>query len=435
MDLIDRICQKTGKSPVFVGKRWFSLSNSSLDEEINCRYPLSQSEEFLNNVVTQNYKECDCCMIPLKDPSSLASRSGSWSDSGYCCEKSDAETSRFSSLSFSERLNTEDCISEDPCTSESSKSKCEEKSRKSAEYALEDCREFLANLQIPGEADPSDFRPNASVFDNEYYSPEEQKILEEIIANPKNFHETTKELSDIARDVSSKGWRRKHAKAMSFVSQMFRRIVGNVRKHPADKSKQQPTANEFEGENDNRSKSQRRFSIRSCSSPFRKRSSSTKTSNRSLFSGGIGNKNTIQRVNSYSSLFGRKGSLFSHTERNQNSPILKRSLSYDTLQNRKLLENCKNVDDMYTKSVAAHLATDISCSLSEEVQPLPHAYRGHTCAAKNISYEVEQEASIGEVERCYETYRSRIDDCELVAPLEINVQKERCAHTRRIKKL
>ena len=378
-----------------------------------------------NDTFQPNFGKCDYYLIPLKDDNSLKSRTGSWSDSGYCCDKSDSENSRFSSLSFSECLNAEDCYNPNSCAGEFSvENELYLTETESSEDVPEEYNDLFVGMQILGNSHGIK-EPMERVFETEHYSAEELKILRELMSNPENFHETTKELSDIARDVSSKGWRRKRSKT---IGQFFRRIVGNLKKLSSEKNKLKPAAKEFECGNDYTEKHQRKFSLRTCSSPFRKRSSSVKTPKKTVFSIGKGNKNTMQRANSYSSLFGRRGSLFSQTERNQNCYMVKRSKSYDTIRNEIFVDNRNDFENLQIEALTANF--DMACTVEEKSQVSMNGC--HARCDDDFSYEAA--TNISSNSSCDDVCRN-INCYELVAPLTMNISEERSALTRKIKKL
>ena len=355
------------------------------------------------------YSKNEQFLFPPGCGNDAKSRTGSWSDSGYCCDKSDSDNSRFSSLSFSACFDTEDYPNQDLGEGwrNLKDEHCMENSKTESGEQLNEHFSGLQNL------------------DMEHYNEEELKVLHELMNNPENFHETTKELSDMARDVSSK---RKTSKTLSCIGRFFRNLVKSVRKCSTDNSRLKPSTT-FELEDENRKANQRRWSIRSCPSPFQKRSSSVKTNGMFLLPVNKERNESIQRANSYSSLFGRKGSLFSHTERSHNSHVVKRSESCDVIRQVNFTDTCNYSVDCDLKTLAGNVDTEFFMDKKlDDLQP------ELTCICAKDGFCREVNSAMDFNER-YETSHEEFDDGELVAPLVICVNKERSAHTRRIRKL
>ena len=297
-------------------------------------YSLEQWPEYELHQSDDVFLDC-CCgkhgtkLLPLKSGNSVKSPTCSWSDSGYCCDKSDSGNSRFSSLSFSGCSDTEDnCNKELKEWTQDSEGcwtggTCVKKFNDSH---TETCNEDFPGLQL---------------LEMERYNPEEVKVLLEIMNNPENFHETTKELSDMARDVSSK---RKHSKTLSGIGRFFRSIVRNVRKYSTDKSKLKLAAKEFEWGDENTNINQRRWSSRSCRSPFQKRSSPAKAKKSFVFPverEALAPFNGQAVIRRYSA---EKG-VSSQTQRDENFRMVRRSESCDIIRQLNFVDdNGKFID-------------------------------------------------------------------------------------------
>ena len=446
-----------------------------------------------------------CCSIfsPVSSINELKSRAGSWSDSGYCCDKSDTDHSRFSSLSFSD-CNTQRFKCEKAFSFDFPEEKIGQEITSQIDGLSDDFHalDFIerADSHSAPYANGYEFEvsPTLGMFQSEEFNSEELNILREIVNNPENMHETTKELSDISRDISSKDRMGKQVKLA--IGKFFRKIVGNGKKHLTTetcggeaikkKSEQLMSENceplkEERKLRKNISKSFKGFRKQSPKSVLRKfgENSSTKSQKHHLLSPNELDTGKIQRTNSYSSLFGQRGSLFAQVERSpaeRCSSILntKRSHSMDTLpvkylrpterkdnsfQRTEILfgvkepSNCGYLgdDDSWPCSCASFNSFSVvSCDLSQELCDFcsPDCYCSQSdhrllqsyCYGGQSNYRSSQSydscshmdtKGMCELEKRYRKFDDYYDANEMVAPLEVNVCTERAAFTRKVRKL
>ena len=358
------------------------------------------SGEFRNHLSPLDYENSDKCRV------------GSWSDSGYCCDKSDSDYSRFSSLSF------RGCFGE------------YDYSNQELEKLTYDNEDQYLESKLCINSDNlyhCDKNTGLEMPDIACYNEEEVKIFFELMNNPENFHETTKELSDMARDVKSK---RQQPKMFSNIGRFFRNIVRNIRKCSENRSKLKAETKEIQ-QRDGRG-NRRSSSLRSYPSPFQRRSSSVELVKKFRLPMKKSCRDTMKRASSYSSLFGRSGSLFAHMEQMRNFHIVKRSESCDAIQHKAFPGSAKNVlFDGVERNVDGFKT---SCSTRDK------SFQGLRLAATGgISSEDDSccrraQSSISCNGTCKQTQNQFIES-ELVAPLVINLNERRSAYTRRINKL
>jgi len=378
----------------------------------------------------EHYSECDlqqnndifyenCCgefcnnYIPLDYENSDKSRIGSWSDSGYCCDKSDSDNSRFSSLSF------RGCFGEYG------------DSNKELEKLTDDNEgQYLENKLFVNYFSlyQGDKNTGLEMPDIACYNEEEVKIFFELMNNPENFHETTKELSDMARDVKS---RRQQPKAFSNIGRFFRNIVKTIRKCSEKRSKPKAEKRETKQRDGSGNRQHRSSSLRSYLSPFQRRSSSMELVSKFRLPMKKSFRDTMKRASSYSSLFGRSGSLFAHMERKQNFHIVKRSESCDAIRHKAFPGSAKNIlfDDV-DRNTDAFIA---SCYTSEKSsQDLPPEAKHGISDDDRYFRSCQLNISCNDIRK---NTQGQFTESELVAPLVINVNDRRAAHTRKIIKL
>ena len=410
----------------------FSLKNNYESSTISSSYSFNEEEHenSADDVFGSIYDSKFCGFqyeIGKSESGACKTRNGSWSDSGYCCDKSDSDNSRFSSLSFgdSQKLKNDDNI--DSFSSEYLK----QTNDQMIEKKIAELSETIQRLSFNGDLKDAG-ELNEQVFDTEFYTAEELDILQELLKNPENSHETTKELSDIGRDISSNGWKRRHAKAKQTIGQFFRKFVGGIRKFSSEKqnSKTGRTAARYSMDScrevslklGKRSKTRNRS--RSLS-PFLKncRSSSVKTPKKKFSLSKRDNKK-IHRASSYSSLFGRRGSLFSHYEQNDNLQRARRSVSFNTLHTQGL--------DFFYEEPKIKFVDQQSESMTF-IDVIDYCYSCRMCSCDGCEQicPCEQSTDLS----FHLKNEDYVTEQQLVPPLSINVSEERSAFTRRITKL
>eukprot|EP00112_Aurelia_sp_Birch-Aquarium-sp1_P022557 Seg6395.2 transcript_id=Seg6395.2/GoldUCD/mRNA.D3Y31 product="hypothetical protein" protein_id=Seg6395.2/GoldUCD/D3Y31 len=463
-------------------------------------------DNIFENFPTDKFDSPNCSIFsPVSSNNGLKSRPGSWSDSGYCCDKSDTDHSRFSSLSFSD-CNTQRFKSENAFNFDLPQERINQESASQID-GLSDKFRDLDFVERAADFSDSNSAPSANgyefedlpalaMFQSEEFNSEELNILRELVNNPDNMHETTKELSDISRDISSKDRMRKQFKVA--VGKFFRKIVGNGKKRLATetcgeatrKTSEHSTSGHSEPLKEegklrkNISKSLKGFRKQSPKSILRKfgENSSMKSQKDSTSSFNNLDIKKIQRTSSYSSLFGQRGSLFSQIERSPaecRSSIsdAKRSLSMDTLpmkcprpterkdndlQSRDILfvsrhpPNCEDLgDDSWPcYCTSCNSVSAISCDFSQDScdvctpdcycsQPdhrlsQSHCYHSQSNYRQSENHESYNHMDSNDMCELEKRYR-KFDDCyntyEMVAPLEVNVCTERAAFTRKVRKL
>ena len=447
-----------------------------------------------------------CCSIfsPVYS-NELKSRAGSWSDSGYCCDKSDTDHSRFSSLSFSDcntqRFNSEKAFSLDfPQEKIGQEITSQIDGLSNDIHALDFVERAGSNSAAYANGYEFEVSPNLDMFRSEEFNSEELNILREIVNNPENMHETTKELSDISRDISSKDRMGKQVKLA--IGKFFRKIVGNGKKHLATETyggeATRKRSEQLMSENSEQLKEERKLrkNISKSLKGFRKQSpksvlrksgenSSTKSQKHHLLSPNQLDTRNIQRTNSYSSLFGQRGSLFAQVERSPAERCLsisdaKRSHSMNTLP-VKYLRPAERKDNSFQRidilfgvgdpSNCGYLGDDDSwpcscpscnsfsavsceCDLSQEScefctpdcycsqsdhrlsqSDCYHGQSNYRSSQSHDSFSHMDSKDMCEFEKRYRKFDDYYDANEMVAPLEVNVCTERAAFTRKVRKL
>eukprot|EP00794_Sanderia_malayensis_P004744 gene4744-5368_t len=276
-----------------------SSSQSSFCEDIGCSsssksgsetgtYDLSANQGF-------NARKQEGLNDKLKD------RPGSWSDSGYSFTKSESDYSCFSSLSYGDSV---------PQFYQDTGVCCEKFGQSIKDVHQTDFDKICDNFSHVFIEETSAIEENVNknysgienenasdddVFGGENYNSEEKKILRELVNNPENKYETTKALSDISRSVPSKRHRltaNKFKKGFKLLCKKISEPLKVSRKGEAEKKRSEPKMHASIGE---------------------------ETAKDITAYVKLPTERPMQRANSYSSLFGRKGSLFTHAGVNEHA--------------------------------------------------------------------------------------------------------------------
>ncbi len=429
-------CLKSGIDTNSASSNYTSSNFLSVELYPNVIHPTSNAT--LANSIHGNYNACtaieNSTLLPsidyLRKDCELNHRPGSWSDSGYSYNISESDYSRFSSLSFGETSADriydnsdsdwrccEDAIYDrEICENERVDEICNDLSKLCCDYddsgeIATDCVERLVDNQV-------------SIFDVENYTPEERRILDEIAKNPDNKYVTTKALSDICRNVPSKSYNLLPKKLKKNFRTFCRKLSSGIKKNSVknkNKSAELEKQRDFTKEKCDVTEHSSKIST-PLMNAFRKfRSLSSSSRDLGQWPVKSSSKN-MQRANSYSSLFGRKGSLFAGTA---GDVSVHRSVSLYSLEYQ--LTRDEMLDEMQQIERQTSRCSK-SCTELDSKTDACH------CRAE-IQSTNQSECVDGSVHQSTREKLSREQYDIVVAPLQINVTEQRSAHTRQVRKL
>ncbi len=408
-----------------------SRSFSSDNEDVFYLSPKKVQDISKTELEVCDFQTCgQFIQIPAEDK--LKDRLGSWSDSGYSYSKSDSDYSCFSSLSFGESV---------PQSYRDTGVYCEEISQDHDDFwqteikrEIEKLSENLSEacLHHRNSSDCievySEENKENTMFEEENFSSEEIKILHEIVNNPENKYETTQALSDICRDVPSKRNRstpKKFKKAFKLLCKKISEPLKGARKNDAQRKGKQNLPD---------------LSKRAMKTVSEKTDRHSPKDSRKLSLFKSPTKN-IQRASSYSSLFGRKGSLFAYTEAGENS--IDRSVSLFSLECKELLN-----DELYNlESNKKSVYITISCEKirNQQWSTCKTAEDNVMCSSQSESRKASfNQSNCSEISSCHsslntlEYFKKRcgFNKTEtLIAPLQKKVSERRSSQVRQIRKI